>query len=73
MNESYFQTQENIITINYLYKQGEISVYPDLIKVKIAMDNGEVFGIETSGYLNSSHGENKYNTYNKYRRSKKQI
>ncbi len=53
MNESYFQTQENIITINYLYKQGEISVYPDLIKVKIAMDNGEVLGIETSGYLNS--------------------
>lgn len=53
MNESYFQTQENIITINYLYKQGEISVYPDLIKVKIALDNGEVLGIETSGYLNS--------------------
>jgi len=53
MNESYFQIQENIITINYLYKQGEISVYPDLIKVKIAMDNGEVLGIETSGYLNS--------------------
>lgn len=53
MNESYFQTQENIMTVNYLYKQGEISVYPDLIKVKIALDNGEILGIETSGYLNS--------------------
>lgn len=53
MNESYFQTQENIMTVNYLYKQGEISVYPDLIKVKIALDNGEILGVETSGYLNS--------------------
>lgn len=53
MQESYFLVQENIITINYLYKQNEILVYPDLIKVKIAMDNGEILGIESTGYLNS--------------------
>lgn len=53
MQESYYQTQENIITINYLYKQGDILVYPDLIKVKIALDNGEILGVETNGYLNS--------------------
>ncbi len=52
MQESYFQTQENIITINYLYKQNNILIYPDLIKVKIAMDNGEILGIESNGYLN---------------------
>lgn len=53
MQESYFQTQENIITINYVYKQDEIIVYPDLIKVKVALDNGEILGVETNGYLNS--------------------
>ena len=53
MEETYFQTQENIITINYVYKQGEILVYPDLIKVKIALDNGEILGVEANGYLNS--------------------
>ena len=53
MEETYFQTQENIITINYVYKQGEILVYPDLIKVKIALDNGEILGVESNGYLNS--------------------
>ena len=53
MQETYFQTQENIITINYVYKQGDILVYPDLIKVKIALDNGEILGIESTGYLNS--------------------
>ena len=53
MQESYFQTQENIITINYVYNQDGIIVYPDLIKVKIALDNGEILGVETNGYLNS--------------------
>lgn len=53
MKETYFQTQENIITINYVYEQDGILVYPDLIKVKVALDNGEILGIETNGYLNS--------------------
>ena len=28
-------------------------MYPDLIKVKVALDNGEILGMETTGYLNS--------------------
>lgn len=53
MRETYFMKLENIITINYAYEQDGIIVYPDLIKVKIALDNGEILGIETTGYLNS--------------------
>ena len=53
MQESYYLIQENIITINYLYKQDNILIYPDLIKIKIALDNGEILGVETNGYLNS--------------------
>ena len=53
MVETYYQTQENIITINYVYEQNKIAVYPDLIKVKVALDNGEILGIESTGYLNS--------------------
>lgn len=30
-----------------------VIIYPDLIKVKIALDNGEVLGIEATNYLNS--------------------
>lgn len=30
-----------------------IIIYPDLIKVKIALDNGEVLGVEATNYLNS--------------------
>lgn len=53
MKETYFVKQGNIVTINYAYNDNGVIVYPDLIKVKIALDNGDVLGIETSGYLNS--------------------
>ena len=53
MQETYYITQEGITTINYAYKQDDVIVYPDLIKVKVALDNGEILGIETTGYLNN--------------------
>ena len=53
MKETYFLKQEGIVTINYAYLQNEVIMYPDLIKVKVALDNGEILGIETTGYLNS--------------------
>ena len=42
-----------IVTINYAYEQNGVTIYPDLIKVKVALDNGEILGVETSGYLNN--------------------
>jgi len=30
-----------------------VTIYPDLVKVTVALDNGEVTGTETSGYLMS--------------------
>lgn len=59
MKETYFIKQGNVVTINYAYNDNGVVVYPDLIKVKVALDNGEILGIETSGYLNS-HTEREY-------------
>lgn len=59
MKETYFIKQGNVVTINYAYNDNGVIVYPDLIKVKVALDNGEILGIETSGYLNS-HTEREY-------------
>ena len=58
MKETYFLKQEGIVTINYAYSQDGVIMYPDLIKVKVALDNGEVLGIETSGYLNNHEERN---------------
>ena len=58
MKETYYLKQNGIVTINYAYTQNnsnsqQVIIYPDLIKVKVALDDGSVLGIETSGYLNS--------------------
>ncbi len=53
MKETYYMNQNNVLTVNYAYMQEDVIMYPDLIKVKIALDNGEVLGIESTGYLNS--------------------
>ncbi len=53
MKETYYLKQEGIVTINYAATQDNVVMYPDLIKVKVALDNGEVLGIETTGYLNN--------------------
>ena len=63
MKETYYLKQNGIVTINYAYEQKTLSgerivMYPDLIKLKVALDTGEVLGIETQGYLNS-HTERK--------------
>ena len=53
MKETYYLKQEGVVTINYAYTQEDVVIYPDLIKVKVALDNGEILGLETSGYLNN--------------------
>lgn len=53
MKETYYLKQDGITTINYAYTQNGVVAYPDLIKVKVALDNGEILGIETTGYLNN--------------------
>jgi len=64
MESTYQIKQEGIVTINYAYSQSfekeKVTIYPDLIKLKIALDNGEILGIETTGYLNS-HEKREFN------------
>ncbi|MBO5930376.1 MAG: germination protein YpeB, partial [Clostridia bacterium] len=51
MKSSYYDVADNVATINYAYQQDGVTMYSDLIKVKIALDNGEVLGFEAQGYL----------------------
>ena len=53
MKETYYLKQDGIVTINYAYNQENVVMYPDLIKVKVALDNGEILGLESTGYLNN--------------------
>ena len=53
LEKTYYTKQAGIMTINYAYEQDDVIVYPDLIKIKVALDNGDILGIETTGYLNN--------------------
>ncbi len=58
MKETYFMKENGIITINYAYTQTtedgkEVVIYPDLIKLKVALDDGSIMGLEATGYLNT--------------------
>ena len=53
MQETYYLKENGFIIVNYAYMQNDVIMYADLIKVKIALDTGEVIGLETTGYLNN--------------------
>ncbi|MGI6576708.1 MAG: germination protein YpeB [Eubacteriales bacterium] len=56
METSYYISRNNILTVNFAYTEDDITYYPDLIKVSIAQDDGQIVGLEFLGYL-MSHGE----------------
>ena len=49
--ESYHMTEDGVLTVNYAYEQDGVICYPDLIKVGIALDTGDVAGYDARGYL----------------------
>lgn len=56
MKDTYYLSEDGSATINYAYLQNNVVVYSDLIKVKVALDTGEIIGLEAKGYL-SAHTE----------------
>ncbi len=48
---TYYQKSDNMVIINYAAIQDDIIMYPDLVKIKIALDNGEICGLEAQGYI----------------------
>ena len=53
MKESYFTNENGMLTINCAYEQNGVICYTDLIKVKVALDDGAIVGMETKSYLSS--------------------
>lgn len=53
MSSIYFMQRENAVTFNFAPVQEGATLYPDLVKVTVALDNGEVTGAEATGYLMS--------------------
>ncbi len=58
MVATYQQNFDGVSTINFAYAQDDIIIYPDLIKVKITLDDGNICGLEARNYLLSHRERN---------------
>lgn len=53
MVPTYSWIEDETLAVSYAYKQQNVIIYPDLIKLKIAMDNGQIVGFESMGFIMS--------------------
>lgn len=51
MKASYYFTDNGICVINFAAVQNDVVCYPDLVKVGVALDNGEIVFYESGGYI----------------------
>ncbi len=47
---SWSQSVDGVATISLIPTLGEAGVYPDMIKVKVALDNGQILGMDATSY-----------------------
>jgi germination protein YpeB len=51
IKESYYSITDGVCTVNFAYYENGVTYYTDLIKVSVALDNGEVIAFDATGYL----------------------
>lgn len=51
IKESYYSTVDGVCTVNFSYYEDGVTYYTDLIKVSVALDNGEITGFDATGYI----------------------
>lgn len=48
---TYYLENNNMVTISFANIEDNVVMYPDLIKVKVALDNGQIMMVEANGYI----------------------
>lgn len=55
MKSTYYEESNGICTTNFAYNADNITFYPDLIKVGVALDTGEVVFLDARSYISNHH------------------
>ena len=58
MEPNYYLKYDGTVLFNFVYKEKDVTIYPDLVKVKVALDNGEIVGFDASAYYLNHHTRN---------------
>ncbi|MBQ8791763.1 MAG: germination protein YpeB [Ruminiclostridium sp.] len=61
MSYTYYEVSRNVCTINFAAEEEDILIYTDLVKVSVALDNGEIIGFDGRGYI-TNHKEREIKT-----------
>ena len=51
LKETYYQNDAGLLVVNLAYAENGITVYPDLVKIGVSLDDGTLVRLETRGYL----------------------
>ncbi len=51
LTDTYYEIYNNVCMINFAAVQDDVTMYTDLIKVSVAMDNGDIIGYDARGYI----------------------
>ena len=51
MKESYYSTQDGICTVNFAYENEGVICYPDLIKLSVSLETGNIISFDARGYI----------------------
>lgn len=51
VKDTYYLKADNMATISFAGVQDGVIIYSDLIKVKVALDNGQILAYEANGYV----------------------
>lgn len=51
MEANHYQVYDGLAVINFVAVENGVLLYPDLIKVQLRMDTGELVGLESNNYL----------------------
>lgn len=49
---------DNIGVFSFVSKLNDVRIYPDSIKIKVALDDGSIIGVSADDYLKSNHARN---------------
>ncbi|WAM37112.1 germination protein YpeB [Caldicellulosiruptor acetigenus] len=53
MIDTFYLKQDNTALINYILLQNGVKIYPDMVKVRVALDTGQIVGFDATAYYMS--------------------
>ena len=51
ITDTYYEINGNVCTVNFAAIKDDVILYTDLIKVSVAMDDGDILGFDARGYI----------------------